>query len=203
MKHVPVDFRFIFGIILAHLLLFFSFHEKIVFWYIFTGSVLILIIYAILQETVDDKASFWSYIFLGIITGGLLYALFWLGHQAFILLHLPFEKSIRMLYRWYAPTFFWHFIALLLVAVPGEELFWRGFIQKRLSKYVKPITSILTASLLYGSVHIYSGSFLLVFSAFVSGIFWGMLYCWKKSMPLVIVSHITFDLMLFILFPFT
>jgi uncharacterized protein len=203
MKYVLADFRIIFGILLAHLLLFFSFHERAVFWYIFTGSILILIIYARLQETMNDKASFYKYFLYGILSGVLLYILFWLGHQSFTLVHLPFDKTIRNLYRWYAPTLFWHYIALFLVAVPGEEIFWRGFIQKRLIKYFNPVLSIIAASVLYGTVNIYSGSFLLVLSAFISGTVWGILYWWKRSMPLVIVSHITFDLLIFIIFPFT
>jgi uncharacterized protein len=201
MKRSIIDYRLIFGLILAHLLLFFSFHDKSIFWYIFSGSVLILITYAMLQGDVDDDASFFHYIFIGAISGVLLYLVFWLGHQAIEFLHLPFDKSIKNLYRWYAPSLFWQNLALVLVASPGEELFWRGFIQKQLLKYMGPIGSILTASLLYASVHIYSGSFLLVFSAFFSGFIWGLLYIWKKSMPLVIVSHIVFDIIIFIILP--
>jgi uncharacterized protein len=196
-----IDFRLILGLILAHLLLLFSFHDKAIFWYIFSGSVLILITYAMFQGDVDDDASFFQYIFIGAISGIILYFVFWLGHQAIELLHLPFDKSIRKLYRWYSPTLFWQYLALVLVASPGEELFWRGFIQKRLLKYFRPFVSILIASLLYASVHLYSGSFILVFAAFCSGLVWGFLYIWRKSMPLVIVSHIVFDLMIFIILP--
>jgi uncharacterized protein len=202
MKKRFIDFRLIIGLILAHLLLYFSFHDKTIFWYIFSGSVLILITYAMIHGEVDDDTSFIQYLFIGAISGFILYLLFWLGHQAFELLHLPYDKSIKRLYRWYAPSLFWQYLALVLIASPGEELFWRGFIQKRLLQYFGPIGSILTASLLYASVHIYSGSFLLVFAAFFSGFFWGLLYMWKKSMPLVIVSHIIFDILIFIILPF-
>ena len=197
-----IDYRLLLGLILAHLLLFFSFNDKAIFWYIFSGSVLILITFAMFQEDVDDDASFFQYLFIGAISGMLLYFIFWLGHQAIDFLHLPFDKSIKKLYRWYSPSLFWQYLALLLVASPGEELFWRGFIQKRLRKYLGPIASILIASLLYASVHIYSGSFILVFAAFISGLVWGLLYFWRKSMPLVIVSHIVFDIMIFIILPF-
>ena len=197
-----IDYRLLLGLILAHLLLFFSFNDKAIFWYIFSGSVLILITFAMFQEDVDDDASFFQYLFIGAISGMLLYFIFWLGHQAIDFLHLPFDKSIKKLYRWYSPSLFWQYLALLLVASPGEELFWRGFIQKRLRKYLGPIASILIASLLYASVHIYSGSFILIFAAFISGLVWGLLYFWRKSMPLVIVSHIVFDIMIFIILPF-
>jgi membrane protease YdiL (CAAX protease family) len=202
MKKYFLDPRILIGLLIAHILLFFTFQDKTIFWYIFTGSVLVLIAYAMFQEDVDDEAPFIQYIFLGALSGFLLYFVFWLGFQAIEFLHLPFDKSIKRLYKWFAPSIFWQYLALALIAAPGEELFWRGFIQKRLVKYTRPLTGILTASLLYASVHIYSGSFILVFAAFFSGLVWGLLYYWKKSMPLVIVSHIIFDLMIFIIMPF-
>ncbi|MEH7354992.1 type II CAAX endopeptidase family protein [Neobacillus drentensis] len=202
MKKNILNIRLIACLIIAHALIFFSFHDKTIFWYIFTGSVLVLIALAMFQGDVDDDVSFIQYIFLGVLTGLLLYFVFWLGFQAIQVLHLPFEKSIKKLYRWYSPHVFWQYIALVLVAAPGEELFWRGFIQKTLLKYLSPIWGILSAALLYASVNIYSGSILLVFSAFFSGFVWGFLYFWKKSMPLVIVSHIIFDIMIFIILPF-
>lgn len=196
-----LDLRLIIGLIISHLLLYFSFHDKAIFWYIFSGSLLVLIAYAMFQGDVDDEASFFQYVFLGALSGLLLYLVFWLGFQAIHILQLPFEKSIKRLYKWFAPILFWQYLALVLVAIPGEELFWRGFVQKRLLKYFRPIPSILAASLLFASVHIYSGSVLLVFAAFISGFVWGLVYYWKKSMPLVIVSHIIFDIMIFIILP--
>ncbi|MFZ7944288.1 MULTISPECIES: CPBP family intramembrane glutamic endopeptidase [Bacillaceae] len=202
MKQKILTIRLIAGVILAHALIFFSFHDKTIFWYIFSGSVLVLIAFATYQGDVDDEASFIQYIFLGVLSGLLLYFIFWLGYQVIQILHLPFEQPIRKLYRSYAPKVFWQYIALILVAAPGEELFWRGFIQKKLVTHLRPIWGILIAALLYASVHLYSDSFLLVFAALISGLIWGLLYYWRKSMPLVIVSHIIFDIMIFIIMPF-
>lgn len=194
------DVRLILGIIIGHLLLFFSFHDKGIFWYIYTGSILILIAYAMFQEDVEDKIGFFQYIFLGVILGMILYFIFWMLDQLTANFHFPFLKKIN-LYRWYAPKAFWQYLALILVAAPGEEIFWRGFIQKRLEKFCGPMLSILFASLLYASVYLYSGSVKLVLIIFISGLAWGLLYWWKKSMPLVIVSHIVLYLMLFIILP--
>lgn len=201
MKNRFLDLRLIAGFVLAHIVMYFSFHDKAIFWYIFTGSILVLITFAMFQEAVDDEAALFKYISIGVISGLLIYLLFRLGFQAIDILNLPFEKSIKKLYRWFAPSLFWHYIALILVAAPGEELFWRGFIQKRLMRFFGPLGSILCGAFLYASVHIYSGTFVLMLAAFISGIIWGSLYFWKKSMPLVIVSHIIFDIMIFLLFP--
>lgn len=201
MKSGLLDLRLLAGFILAHALMYFTFNDRAIFWYIFTGSLLILITYAMFQEAVDDEASFFKYISLGTISGLLLYFVFWLGVQAFDLLNLPFDSTIKKLYRWFAPSLFWQYLALILVAAPGEELFWRGFVQKRLLRYTGPFKSIIIGALLYSSVHIYSGTLILMLAAFLSGLMWGALYLWKKSMPLVIVSHIIFDIMIFIILP--
>lgn len=201
MKNRFFDLRLVTGYIIAHALMYFTFYDRAIFWYIFTGSLLILITYAMFQEDVDDEASFFKYISIGVLSGLLLYSLFWLGVQVFDLLNLPFDSSVKKLYRWFAPSLFWQYLALILVAAPGEELFWRGFVQKRLLRYFGTFGSIVFGALLYASVHIYSGTFILMLAAFLSGLMWGALYLWKKSMPLVIVSHIVFDIMIFIILP--
>jgi membrane protease YdiL (CAAX protease family) len=195
------DKKLIIGFLLAHLLLFATFYDKEIFWYIFTASMLFLISYSILNEEIDDNLSFFKFLVYGIISGALLFAIFWLGSLLIDLLHLPFDKQISRLYHRLSPSALWHYALLILVIIPGEEIFWRGFIQKRLQKVINVTPSILIASLMYASAHFYSGSFILPFTAFVSGIFWGYLYAWKKSLPFAIVSHLTFDLFLFVIYP--
>lgn len=200
-RSLMIDLRLISGFVLAHLLLFFSFQDRSIFWYIFTASLLLLITFSMFQKDVDDEAGFFTYLILGVASGLVLYAAFWVGHQGIELLHLPFQKNIIRLYRWFAPADFWEYLALIIVVAPGEELFWRGFMQKRLLNYFRPVTGIVIGAVLYASGQIYSGEFLLVLASFLSGLAWGGLYFWKRSMPLVIVSHIIFDIMLFIILP--
>jgi uncharacterized protein len=201
MKLRTVDLRLLLAIIFSHLLLFFSFSDEGIFWYIYTGSLLLLITYAILQVDVDDQKGLFSYLGWGVLSGVLLYGLFWIGYHGVGFLQLGFQRDIHKLYRWYGPSLYWEFFALILVAGPGEEIFWRGFVQKRLLSFFKPKVAIIYGAILYASVHVYSGKFMLILGAFLSGIVWGSLYYWKKSMPLVIVSHIVFDIMLFIILP--
>jgi uncharacterized protein len=202
MNNRAVDLRLLIGFVIAHLLLYFSFHDKSVFWYLYSGSMLLLIAYGMFQEAVSDDASFFTYISIGTVSGLVLFGFFWLSYQGIVIFDLPFERDIHKLYRWFAPSIFWEYLSLVLVAAPGEELFWRGFILNRLLKYFNPIISIIVGAILYASVMIYSGEFILVLATFLCGLLWGALYLWKKSMPLVIVSHLIFDIMLFIIFPF-
>lgn len=189
------------GILIAHLLLFFTFEDKDVFWYIFTASMLVLISYSIINEEIEDNTSTLSYLTLGVASGLGLFGLFWLGSFLIEVLNLPFASQISRLYSQFSPELIWHYLVLILILAPGEEIFWRGFIQKRLSKYFSMKMSIGLSVILYASVHLYSGEFILVLAAIIAGLAWSILYAWKRSMPLVIVSHIVFDLLLFVFIP--
>lgn len=203
MKKFAFDYRIIFGLLLAHVLMFITFHDKAIFWYMFTATMLILISYSIIHERSVNQTSFFAYILYGLVSGIVLFAIFWMGNFIINLIHLPFAREISILYNNLSPKGIWHYIVLFLIIIPGEELFWRGFIQKRLTNlFNRTNASVLIASFFYASVQVYSGSFIHFFAAFVAGVFWGYLYLWKKSMPLLIISHLVFDFFLFILFPF-
>lgn len=195
------DKRLIIGFFLAHLLLYFTFQDKAVFWYIFTATMLFLISYSILHEEIEDNINMFSYLSLGIISGILLFAIFFMGDFLIDTLNLPFASEVSKLYSRLSPSVLWHYIVLLLVIIPGEEMFWRGFIQKRIQRASNVNIGVVASSLMYASAHFYSGSVMLPFAALISGIFWGYLYTWKKSLPLVIVSHLIFDLFLFVIYP--
>ncbi|MBP2239928.1 membrane protease YdiL (CAAX protease family) [Cytobacillus eiseniae] len=202
MKKLTTDIRLIIGFVLAHILMYFTFQDKAVFWYIFTASLLFLISYAILNEELEDQVPFSSFIMYGAVSGFALFGVFWLGNSLIELLNLPFSKEISKLYSRLSPSLLWHYIVLILVIIPGEEIFWRGFVQKRVLKHINIPIGIILSSILYASVHFYATHWILAFAALIAGIYWGILYAWKKSMPLVIVSHLIFDLFLFVILPF-
>ncbi|RSD28215.1 CPBP family intramembrane glutamic endopeptidase [Mesobacillus subterraneus] len=201
MKNWMADRRLLIGILIAHLLLFFTFEDKTVFWYIFTATMLVLISYSIIHEEIEDNTSTFSYLSIGIASGLGLFGLFWLGSFLIDVLNLPFSSQITRLYNQFSPDLFWHYLVLVLIIAPGEEIFWRGFIQKRLSKYFSTKMTVGLSVLLYASVHLWSGQFILVLAAIIAGLAWSILYAWKRSLPLVIVSHIVFDLLLFVFLP--
>ncbi|MGI8385588.1 CPBP family intramembrane glutamic endopeptidase [Robertmurraya sp. P23] len=201
MVQKQMDVRMIFGILLAHVLLFITFQEKSVFWYIFTASMLFLITYSIIQEEIDDQQPFRIYITYGVISGISLFGLFYLGNFLLHMIDFPLKGSVAKLYKQMSPTQIWQYIVLFLIIIPGEEIFWRGFILKRLLVRIKILPSILLSTLLYTSVNIYSGSSHLILASIVAGLVWSSLYVWKKSIPLLIVSHLVFDLFLLVLFP--
>jgi membrane protease YdiL (CAAX protease family) len=86
-------------------------------------------------------------------------------------------------------------IAARLAAVigPAEELFWRGFVQRRAGG--------LAAAAAYAGVHVVTGNTTLIGAAAIAGIYWGVLRALGMSMPALITSHIAWDIWIFLLAP--
>ena len=62
----------------------------------------------------------------------------------------------------------WLLAALLLLLIgPAEEIFWRGYVQRTLSKRWNPNAGFVVATLIYALVHAGSCNFMLVMAALV------------------------------------
>ena len=86
-------------------------------------------------------------------------------------------------------------IGLRLASVigPAEELFWRGYLQRRIGW--------LPASAAYGGAHLVTGNVTLIGAAAVAGMYWGLLRAIGMSMPALVTSHIAWDIWIFLLAP--
>lgn len=92
-------------------------------------------------------------------------------------------------------------VLLLLWIGPAEEIFWRGCIQVRFTRHFGRLPGLIVASAVYAAVHIVSGNWLLVFVAFVLGIFWGTLVNASGNLWMSVVSHGIWDALIFIIAP--
>lgn len=92
-------------------------------------------------------------------------------------------------------------ISLLLVIGPGEEIFWRGYVQKTLATRFG-VRSIVIGASLYAFVHIVTLNLMLIIASLLCGLFWGAIYYKEKSLYPVIISHALWDVAVFLLFPF-
>ena len=97
----------------------------------------------------------------------------------------------------------WLLAALLLLLIgPAEEIFWRGYVQRTLSKRWNPNVGFVVATLIYALVHAGSCNFMLVMAALVVGAAWGALYrFFPNRFAAVILSHAVWDVAVFIFFP--
>jgi len=130
----------------------------------------------------------------GLGSAALLYQLFEIGDRFARSVMPRGSKEIQEIYalRQIAPA---GEIATRLATVigPAEELFWRGFVQRRAGG--------LAAAAAYGGVHIVTGNATLVGAAAVAGIYWGLLRALGMTMPALITSHIAWDIWIFLLAP--
>ena len=84
---------------------------------------------------------------------------------------------------------------------PAEEIFWRGFVQRKLAGKYGQWQALAAATLVYTLVHVWSFNFMLIMAALVCGAFWGLIYKYNRSLTTLIVSHALWDLLVFIVFP--
>jgi membrane protease YdiL (CAAX protease family) len=138
----------------------------------------------------------------GITSALLLYAVFWVGHfvSTFI---FPFAAGqVESIYAIRSGQNPWTIALLLaLVIAPAEEIFWRGFLQRRLSRRYGVIFGFLLASFGYVMVHIWSFNFMLIAAAAICGGFWGLLFAFTRSLWPALISHILWDITIFLLLP--
>lgn len=142
------------------------------------------------------------YILIGLLAAVGLYGVFWIGH--FISTHiLPFaESQVDSIYQIRSEQNLWIISLLLLLLIgPAEEIFWRGFVQKRLSKKFGLLAGFVIAATIYTLVHIWSFNLMLIGAAAVCGGFWGLLYMATGNLWPCIISHAVWDVIILVIFP--
>ncbi|KGR73716.1 CPBP family intramembrane glutamic endopeptidase [Ureibacillus sinduriensis] len=189
------------SLIFIYVMLYITFEEIKIFWYLYTFTLLVGIAIAIIYGKFRDEISTWQYLLFGIGYGTILYGIVRFGHFLLIKVDAGAENAITKFLKNYGPDNIWHYILLIFIIVIGEELFWRGFIQQHLKNWVSSNNAVIITSILFSLSVAISGFWPGVVAAFIAGLLWGFLYEWKKSMPLIIVSHEIFILLLFMVLP--
>lgn len=195
--------RWVLYIPAAYLLLYFTFSNSNIFWYMYTFTTLLFIAASFVHGKMEDEVQTWEFLIFGVGYGTLTYGLIAAGFHLFSIFSNQTILSVENFLESYGPTTVWHYLLLMLIIAPGEELFWRGFIQQKLKAYMSPFFAVVTAALLFGFSLSFSGFWLGVIAACFSGFIWGLLYEWKRSMPLIIIAHITMTILLFLVLPLT
>jgi len=93
------------------------------------------------------------------------------------------------------------FLLLFFVTGPGEEIFWRGFLQDRLMTRWGKFSGYVVTTIAYAGVHLFSWNLMLILAAFVAGAFWGLLYLWKRDLLTLIISHSFWSAVIFSVAP--
>ena len=141
-------------------------------------------------------------IVLGAGSAVVLYGIFWLGDIISKMIFTFAGTQVASIYtiRNEAEAIIIALV-LLFITSPGEEIFWRGFVQRWAADKFGTYPGWLIASVIYGAIHVVSGNFMLTMAALVAGLFWGYIYLKEGDLVAITISHALWTVGIFILFP--
>ena len=213
--------RLLFCICLAALFWFLMFFPhlglELNFWTVMTGASLTLTILAIAFGGWPRLRADWRELLLGAAIAAVLWGVFWVGDKCSQLLFDFARPQVDMIYGikdGASPALVG--LLLLLIIGPGEEIFWRGYVQEHFCRHFisrfgdtkKAQTkarnlAFVCATAAYTIIHVPSLNFMLVMAALVCGLAWGLLYrLIPQHFTAILLSHALWDAAAFVLFPF-
>ena len=143
----------------------------------------------------------------GIVIAFALWGIFWIGDKVSSWMFAFARPEVDSVYAMKTGLPTWLIAVLLLCLIgPAEELFWRGYVQRTMSRILggknpEDKAFILTA-VIYALVHIWSFNFMLIMAALVAGLVWGLIYRLRpQALPALIISHALWDALVFVLLP--
>jgi len=194
-----------FSVVLAFFLWMILFYWKLVnFWAGMTMATLLLAALSLSfgKKTLrlEWRVSFFPW-GVGIALG--LYLLFWAANRLIHTFLTPLGAQIGAIYGLKSQgSDLAIALALLLAIGPGEEIYWRGFLQETLMKRWGPPAGYLVSTAIYALVHLWSGNPALVLAALAAGAAWGLVYWRFRNLWPGIISHALWDLFSFVIFPY-
>lgn len=188
----------------------FSGRVPVDFWWIFAAAISLLVVLTsildpgIFTELAEDiRRKPLEKIIIAAASAAVLYVIFAFGNigARLVLSGAPIYLQNVYALREGEPALK---IVLLLAFVigPGEEIFWRRFFQQNMIGLFGIRGGVIAAALAYSLAHVVSMNPLLLVAALVCGLFWGCLFAWKESLLVNIISHVLWDLTVFVWLPF-
>ena len=171
------------------------------FWAKIGVSVLVVLSYSLVWQR--PRISFrFSSLLLGLSSAVLLYLVFALGYALSAYILAGSKAQVGGIYDLGKGTSRISILCLLFFFTgPGEEIFWRGFLQFRFMEKLGNFRGYMVATAIYAGVHVFSWNLMLILAAFVAGAFWGALYLWKRDLLAQIVSHSVWSAAIFAVVP--
>ncbi len=171
------------------------------FWVKIGLSVTIICLYSLIWQRPKFRLNRKN-ILTGILSAAVLYGLFALGNLLAPYIIPGAGTQVGGIYGLGTGTDrIYIFLLLCFITGPGEEIFWRGFLQENLMQRFGDLRGLVMGTLIYGGVHLFSMNLMLILAAWTAGAFWGALYLWKRDLGLVIVSHSLWSAFIFAVFP--
>lgn len=130
---------------------------------------------------------------VGLVSGLALYAVFWLGEQALVLVTPGLSDEVGDLYRVKGGQPTWVVAVVVAGAGAGEEVFFRGFLWHR--------GGVVLALAVYALVHLPERKLVLVLAALLGGAVWGALFAWTGGLVAPLASHLLWGELIIVAHP--
>jgi uncharacterized protein len=142
------------------------------------------------------------HVIAGLSSAAVLYVTFTIGDR-FARRFVPGgEDQIRQIYALRALRQRGEIATRLATIIgPAEELFWRGLVQAAFMRRYGRWRGAALAALAYGGVHVTTGNFTLFGAAGVAGAHWCVLYAFGVPLGALVVSHVAWDVWIFLVQP--
>jgi len=181
------------------------------FWSLltFSTSLLAAIAFALGRPLLPSREFTAKNLLLGILLAALLYAIFYVGNQFLVLVSRLFPAllpdpagNIASVYANLGGLSPGLIAFLLFFPIGfGEEIFWRGFVQRRFRERWSARSAFVLTALLYTAIHFPTGNPVLILASLTCGLFWGGFYWATGSLVPVLVSHMLWDPCIFVILP--
>lgn len=189
---------FITSFIIFHIILFIMQGEKEVFWYLYTGIMLIAgISYVFYQRDIKSKRLLQS-IGYGLIGAIILVLLQLLLSQIYN--GLSYASLLKELMH--AGVFYkWQMLVTIVIAIPCHELYIRTILQNQLQlKFSQPIIAIVVSALASSSLFLYLDNLAIFMFIFLAQLILSTLYFYTKRIVTSYVAQIAAIIILVIIF---
>jgi len=181
------------------------------FWWWMSSNLVLLVAWALLsdmnfrQEILKDfSVGIIKKAGMGILSAAVLYLVFYAGNEIIRMLFDFAGRDIGEVYGFKEGAGVWRIgLLMLLVIGPGEELLWRGYVQGNLTRKYGRGNGLFLAVIIYIAIHIATGNLVLILAALTGGLFWGWMYMRYRSILMNSVSHVVWDVFVFLIFPFS
>ena len=165
------------------------------------ATAILLLLSVRINRGLDLRAGL-RWLILGAVSGVILYGGFYAGFQATKGI-AAFSGGVTSVYDLKTNRSLLIIAALLVFPIgPGEETYWRGLIQRKLQASGQRYAWVLQA-IPYTLIHLFTLNPPLLLTALIGGLAWGYLYKLSGSITPSILSHVVFDLLIFVVLPFS
>ena len=138
----------------------------------------------------------------GIASAGVLYGIFQVGDRVARAVLPTGGQEIEEIYALRGTRPRRELIVRLATVIgPAEEVFWRGYVQRRLMARLGRWPGAVATNAAYTGVHLASGNLTLIGAASTAGAFWSGLYALGVPLAALVVSHVAWDIWIFLVAP--